>query len=81
MIQPVLRDATDSESPDEPVNIEGKYINANTEKSQVKPNKKIEESNPYKERVLQEKPVPVGSIESEGWKKLREKAKELGWKG
>jgi hypothetical protein len=80
VIQPVLRDDTKSESTVEPVNNKERYINANTEKSQVKPNEKIEESNPYKENVDQSfsnKNVPQ---ETEAYRKFREKAKELGWK-
>jgi len=70
--QPVLPSDTDSESPDESVNIKEKYINANTEKSQVKPEKKIEESNPYKEEVPQSFSNSEVPRESAGFTQLRE---------
>lgn len=78
--QPVLPPDTDSESPEESVNIQEKYINANTEKSQVKPEKKIEEPIPYKEEKPQGSSEPQVIGESEGLKKLRERMRTLGWK-
>jgi DNA-binding transcriptional MocR family regulator len=49
--QPVSQGDTDSVSTSETVNNKDNLQNANTEESQVKPEKKIVESNPYKEDV------------------------------
>ncbi len=72
VIQPASQPDTESVSPNEPVNNKEKDINANTEKSQVKPEKKIEESNPYKKGVPQGLPNTTGRSESKGFTQLRE---------